>query len=212
MIRLAVVVERKTERQFVDQLLAVHLVGYGVAASARIIGKPGHKGGNVTVDRIASDVRNLATFDAVTTLVDFCGFRQRPTDDIVELERQINLACRNAVNRPLRADRVFAYVQRHEFESLLFSKPAAFDRALTLPAGAEGALQSVRSRFHTPEDINDSPETAPSKLIKQVYSGYSKLLDGILVASEVGLDSMRRECPRFGEWMKRLEALNADLS
>ena len=69
MIRLVIVVEGKTEKEFVDRLLAVHLSGYGVAASARLLGKPRHKGGNVTVERIANDVRNLAAnSDAVTTL------------------------------------------------------------------------------------------------------------------------------------------------
>lgn len=212
MIRLIVVVEGKTEKEFVTNVLAPHLRSYGVVASASILGKPGHKGGNVTIDRIAADVRNmLPNAEALTTLVDFYGFRQRPTNDVGELERQIDSACRDAVNRPLREDRVFAYVQRHEFEALLFSKPGAFERALSLPAGAAGALDCVRSSFNTPEDINDSPMTAPSKRIEQAYPRYNKTLDGILVASEVGLDSMRRECPRFGKWISRMEALGTEV-
>ena len=211
MIRLAIVVEGKTEKEFVDRLLAQHLVSHGVSVGARRIGTPGHKGGSVTVERIARDVRNLVNgFDAVTTLVDFYGFRQRPTDDIDELQRQIDLACRNATNLRLRDDRVFAYVQRHEFEALLFSEPDAFERSIALPTGATRTLRSVRASFATPEDINDNPQTAPSKRIQAAYPPYNKVIDGVLVASQVGLDVMRTECPRFGNWLSRLEALNPD--
>ena len=210
MIRLIIVVEGRTEREFVSSVLAPHLSAYGVLATARVLGKPGHQGGNVAVDRIAADVRNIVSgAEALTTLVDFYGFRRRPTDDIDELEDRINAACRNAIDRPLREDRVFAYVQRHEFEALLFSDPAAFGRALTLPAGAEHVLRSIRSSFETPEDINDSPATAPSKRNEDVYPRYNKTIDGILVAAEVGLDKMRAECPRFRHWLSRLEALGS---
>ena len=208
MIRLAIVVEGKTEKEFVDRLLAVHLSGYGVAASARLLGKPRHKGGNVTVERIANDVRNLAAnSDAVTTLLDFYGFRRRPTDDIDELQQHIDLACRNAVNQQLRDDRVFAYVQRHEFEALLFSEPGAFERSLALPTGAARILQSVRANFHTPEDINDSRETAPSKRLLKAIPGYSKGEYGWLVAESIGLETIRQQCPRFNRWLSRLEQI-----
>ncbi len=208
MIRLVIVVEGKTEKEFVDRLLAVHLSGYGVAASARLLGKPRYKGGSVTVERIARDVRNLVNgFDAVTTLVDFYGFRQRPTDDIDELQRQIDLACRNATNLRLRDDRVFAYVQRHEFEALLFSEPDAFERSIALPTGATRTLRSVRASFATPEDINDSRETAPSKRLLKAIPGYSKGEFGWLVAESIGLETIRQQCPRFNRWLSRLEQI-----
>ena len=101
--------------------------------------------------------------------------------------------------------KVLPYVQRHEFEALLFADVAAF---LSLDADAEsvGRLQGVRSQFDTPEDINDDRDTAPSKRISQVVP-YNKAADGPIVAAEVGLEKMRAACPRFGAWLARLEAL-----
>ena len=211
MIRLAIVVEGRTEEEFVKQLLAAHLAERGVRASARLVGegKRSSRGGNVTVDRVARNMAQLSyNFDAVTTLVDFYGFHLRPTGDMEDLERQIDDAY---YGRPRDAalpnDRVFSYVQRHEFEALLFSDVSAFARVLGIPRNAASALAGVRAQFASPEDINDSPDTAPSKRIRGAIPDYNKVTDGSVVATEVGLDAMRRKCPRFAAWLTRLESL-----
>ena len=131
-------VEGRTEEEFVKQVLSLHLSDHGVSTAPIIIGPPGHRGGRVTVDRIAAHVQRLVpNFDAITTLVDFYGFQDRPTDDIDELQSQIDAACQPVASRPLRPDRVFAYVQRHEFEALLFSDVSAFRAA---PISSEEAI------------------------------------------------------------------------
>ena len=205
-----VLVEGRTEEEFVKQLLITHLREHGVQAAVKVLGPPGRRGGNVTVDRIAADVKRLSSnFQAITTLVDFYGFRRRPTDDVEDLQRRIDRACRDATSRELRDDRVFSYVQRYEFEALLFSDVGAFERSRITPASMAGELESVRQRFGNPEDINDSPETAPSKRIERAIPGYNKVEHGILVATEVGIDAMKRECPRFAQWLTRLESLRS---
>ena len=79
LIRLAIVVEGRTEEEFVKQVLSVHLSDHGVSTAPIIIGPPGHRGGRVTVDRIAAHVQRLVqNFDAITTLVDFYGFPGSP--------------------------------------------------------------------------------------------------------------------------------------
>ena len=62
-------------------------------------------------------------------------------------------------------------------------------------------------QFPTPEDINDNSETAPSKRIVKVISQYEKVVYGSLIAMEIGLDAIRAECPRFSDWLTRLESL-----
>ena len=211
MIRLAIVVEGRTEEEFVKQQLAEHLVEYDVLASARLVGsgQRDRRGGNVTVERVARTMAKVShSHDAVTTLIDFYGFKGRATADVDELERQIADMCRERTHRTLRHDRVFAYVQRHEFEALLFSDVPAFARALDLPRNADSTLKGVRARFASPEDINDSPDTAPSKRILDAIPNYNKVADGSVVALEVGLEAMRGECPRFAAWLARLEVLD----
>ncbi len=209
MIRVGIVVEGRTELEFVRKALANHVVEHGVLVTPVLIGRRGRAGGNVTVERLATDLAALShNHDAVTTLVDFYGFRRRPTDDVEDLEQQIDNAYYGVPHAAaLPNDRVFAYVQRHEFEALLFSDVSAFARVLGIPRNAASALAGVRAQFASPEDINDSPDTAPSKRIRGAFPDYNKVTDGSVVATEVGLDAMRRECPRFAAWLTRLESL-----
>jgi hypothetical protein len=100
--------------------------------------------------------------------------------------------------------RFIPYVVMHEFEGLLFSDPARFANGIGKPALAS-QLQVIRDGFFTPEEINDSPETAPSKRVKQLYASYQKPLMGILAAEEIGLAAIRSECPLFDNWVKQLE-------
>jgi Domain of unknown function (DUF4276) len=68
-------------------------------------------------------------------------------------------------------------------------------------------FQEIREDFPTPEDINDSPISAPSKCVLDIYPSYRKVIDGTLAVSAVGIETMRRECPHFRNWMQRLEKL-----
>lgn len=211
MIRLAIVVEGQTEERFVRQLLTYHLIQYDVLATPKLLGDGSYHGGDVSVERIVDALGRLSgDFDALTTLVDFYGFQRRPTDDAADLERRIDAAYANTQRRRLRSDRVFSYVQRHEFEALLFSDVRAFQRALLASPEAVADLSWARARVATPEDIDDSPDAAPSKRIAHAIPGYRKVVDGARVAAEVGLEAMRRECPRFAAWLTRIELLGSD--
>ncbi len=101
-------------------------------------------------------------------------------------------------------NRFIPFVMIHEFEGLLFSDCAAFSRAIGKPQ-LEPAFQQVRNAFDTPEDINDSPLTAPSKRVKSLIPNYEKPLMGTLAIIEIGLERIRLECPHFSNWLRRLE-------
>jgi len=107
----------------------------------------------------------------------------------------------------LRPDiRLVRYLQLHECEGLLFSDPAAFANGISMPTLAQ-QLEKVRREFQTPEDINDNVDTAPSKRVLGLYSSYRKPLDGTRAAKAVGIETMKRECPHFRDWIERLAAL-----
>ena len=101
--------------------------------------------------------------------------------------------------------RFFPYVVMHEFEGLLFSNPAAFCAGIGRP-DLVAHFQNIRDQFGSPEEINDSPITAPSKRIVAAVPGYQKPLFGTLAALEIGLVDMRSECPLFDAWIGKLEA------
>ena len=211
MIRLAISVEGPTEEEFVKLVLAEHLRAKGVEPQPVLIGKhgKGDNGGNVTVNRLTSDMAKLYwSFDAVTSLVDFYGFRDKADRSVECLERHLLEEVRDRIHRRREWDetKVLPYVQRHEFEGLLFSDVSAFPSVMDIPEECVLWLRRIRSQFSTPEDINDEPETAPSKRIEGTISMYRKRLHGPLIARTMGLDAIREECPRFNRWVERLES------
>ncbi|MBE0437714.1 MAG: DUF4276 family protein, partial [Methylomicrobium sp.] len=101
--------------------------------------------------------------------------------------------------------RFIPYVQMYEFEGLLFSDPEAL--AKSIDYGLAKRLMGIRDEFNTPEDINDSPVTAPSKRLKRLYPQYDKPIHGSLAALEVGLDIIRQQCRLFDGWLTKIENL-----
>jgi hypothetical protein len=104
------------------------------------------------------------------------------------------------------SQRFVPFVVMHEFEGLLFSDCMAFSRAIGRP-DLEGNFQSIRGQFVTPEEIDDSPVTAPSKRIEALEPRYQKPLLGVRAVQEIGLARIREECPHFRAWLSRLETL-----
>jgi hypothetical protein len=102
--------------------------------------------------------------------------------------------------------RFMPFVVMHEFEGLLFSDCPAFCQGIGRP-DLELQFQQIRNDFETPEDINDSPITCPSKRVKNLVPGYEKPLYGTLAALEVGLSRIRTQCPHFDSWLRQLESL-----
>ena len=202
MIRLAISVEGRTEEEFVKNVLADYLLAKGVESQPILLN------GNVTIERLASDIaRLIRSFNYVTSLVDFYGFRGKNTATPQQLEQRIFERVDSKINSPWDQSRVISYVQQYEFEGLLFSNVDAFANAIEASEESIEKLRSIRVKFPTPEDINDNSETAPSKRIVKIISQYQKVLYGSLIAMEIGLDAIRAECPRFSDWLTRLESL-----
>jgi len=103
-------------------------------------------------------------------------------------------------------NRFIPFVMMHEFEGLLFSDCTKFAAAIGRPDLAPD-FQKVRDQFQCPEEINDSPITAPSKRVIDLVPNYQKPLMGTFAALEIGLDGIRRECPFFHSWVTKLENL-----
>ena len=92
----------------------------------------------------------------------------------------------------------------HEFEGILFSKPETF----SLIAGDEivTAVQRIREEFETPEHINNSPETAPSKRLESLIPGYAKIKNGTQLSEAIGIYTIMEQCPHFKNWIQDLAA------
>lgn len=202
MTRVAISVEGPTEEAFVKRLLVGYLEEKGIFV------QPFPLHGNITVQRLALDMANFFwSFDFVTSLVDFYGFRDKGEKTIEELEENISETIDKRIGRSWDQSRIFPYIQQYEFEGLLFSNVDGFRLVPKVDGECLTRLGQVRQQFKTPEDINDNSTTAPSKRIKALIPRYNKVLHGPLVAEETGLDRIRNECPRFNEWLSHLESL-----
>lgn len=211
MIRVCIVCEGQTEVEFVKSCLAPYLLHSQVLAFPSLLQAPSgnHRGGRVTVERLVKFMSHqYRQSDRITTLVDFYGFQDRDGRSRTQLEADIR---RGVAGSTTGYDPRFVlpYVQMYEFEGLLFTDPAAFEWAEDgWSDEVNQALTAVAQAFATPEDINDSPETAPSRRILHIFPDgtYSKTEHGPLIAESIGVDAIRARCPAFSEWVGKLQA------
>jgi hypothetical protein len=228
MARLLIHVEGQTEESFVNEILRNHLVSKGYhSVDARIIGNARlreRRGGIRSWLSARKDIINHLREDQdciATTMVDYYGLPQTAPGEwpgrvrskgmrtIEEKAHCVEDAVRDdlaaEMGNRFGSDRFVPFVVMHEFEGLLFSDCAAFSRGIGR-SDLESSLREIREAFATPEEINDSPITAPSKRIELLVPGYQKPLLGVLAVLEIGLARIRDECPHFNGWLAELES------
>jgi hypothetical protein len=220
MTRVHVICEGQTEVNFINELLIPHFSVQNIFLNARKIGKANHKGGNVNFDRVLTDVRNSLKEDTTsycTTFFDFYGLSSKfvglsEAKQKLSIDDKFNTMC-NALNNALTIEigdnymrRFIPYIQLYEFEGLLFSHPKRFAEGIYQPK-LEIDFEQIRRQFVSPEEINDSVETAPSKRIKNLYPFYEKPTHSVLAALEIGLPTIREKCRLFDGWIISLENL-----
>ncbi len=230
MPRLLIHVEGQTEETFVQNVLRDHLVqaGYG-SVSARLVGNPrlrSRRGGIRSWQSTRNDIVRHLKQDAgavATTLVDYYGMPADWPGRAIAPGKRMTLEKAECVEAALHEEicrelgqrfdprRFVPMVMMHEFEALLFSDPDRFEQGIG-KSGLSEQMYAIRREFETPEDINDSSVTAPSKRIIRLFPRYEKVLFGVIAAFEIGLGSMRQECPHFHEWLQKLEALPKECS
>lgn len=218
----------QTEEYFVNEVLRSHLESIGYeTVSARIIGNARlrrRRGGIRPWPSVRKDIINHLREDVgciATTMVDYYGlpqFGEGAWPGRAEASRLMAGQKADCVETALRKDlanemggdyderRFLPFVVMHEFEGLLFSDCTAFSRGIDRP-DLEPRFRQIRDQFETPEDINDSPVTAPSKRVTDLVEKYDKPLFGTLAILEIGLTRIRSECPHFDGWMNNLESL-----
>ena len=226
MTRLLVHVEGPTEEAFVNEVLSHHLYERGfTSVSARIVGNARERtrrGGIVSweiarqgiLSRLIEDSNRISTtmVDYYAMPLDWPGRADRfaqaaSSAQIAENIEQALLAdiCAN-MDRNFNPNRFVPYVMMYEFEAMLFSDCDSFGHSIGR-SGLIADLQAIRDDFDTPEEIDDYPDTAPSRRIESLMPAYQKPTMGVQAAQNIGLEAIRRECPHFADWLDRLEHL-----
>jgi hypothetical protein len=222
-IRLYVLVEGDTEEGFVKRVLGPHLDAREVFTTPIIVSTSRdhagrkHKGGGywkdwrkdlerLTRSQPGPEVRFSTLFDLYGLPGDFPQLDDHR--DVVDTTRRAELLER-AMAEVVDDRRLIPYLQRHEFEVLVLAGLDALEDLLDAEEDRNG-LSALRVEVQgvCPEDVDDGPDTAPSKRLRAHIPSYQKPIHGPLVVEHEGLDALREKCPRFGDWLARLESLD----
>jgi len=208
-MRLYILCEGSTEERFVKEILAPYLINCNIFAT------PINLGGVSRYSKIRTELEILSKSDPTAFVTSMLDYYKLPSDtpgksttgDIYKIANEIEIA----VNANLGEQRnLLVNLIIHEFEGLLFSDVSAFNGEAKANDKALLELAQIKNEFPTPEHINDSEMTAPSKRIKKILPEYSKTLNGIPIAKRIGIDKIAEECQHFKAWLKNIQALGQE--
>ena len=215
-------VEGPTEKIFIASMLVPYLAEIGVYMTPIIISKAGQKGGDVRFARVKNDIelhlkQRQNTY--LTLFIDYYGIRgdwpglneARQQNTASKKAAKINGATKEQVENLFGqhgANRRFIpYVSMHEFEALLFSEPKKLAEHLQV---SQKEIDRILAQCGEPEDIDDSPQTAPSKRLENLSDKFKKTSTGIAIVNSIGLPKIRKKCPVFDNWLTTIENLTED--
>ena len=215
MKRVYLLVEGQSEEAFVRELLVPHYLRSGLYLTPIIVNtSPGHKGGVVSYAKIKPQLQRLCRQDPdayVSTMFDLYALPQdfpgktAATYPANGSGHQKAMFLEVQLAQDIGLDNFIPNLMVHEFEALLFVQLEKFAEW----TDTQSVVTRLRAnaRGYAPEDINDDPQTAPSKRILSAMPSYQKTIHGPLITCEVGLDALRAACPHFHGWLQKLEVL-----
>lgn len=216
MTRIYILVEGQTEEAFLRELLVPHFAHKGYYLTPIIVStSPGYKGGVVSYAKIKPQIMRLCLrdknayvstmFDLYALPPDFPSKSSLTYPKTASGQQKVHFL-ENQLSKDINQPNFISYLMLHEYEALLFTQPSAFsqwsDNVVLIKK-----LQQALLHAGSPENINDGPQTAPSKRILALMPEYQKTFHGPLIACDIGLDAIRNACPHFNEWLQKIEQL-----
>lgn len=212
MKKLFIIVEGQTELEFVKQVLIPYFQTfdmYEVIPYCVRTSKTG-KGGIINYIHIKNDIQKVLNDKSknviLTTFIDF--FRIPTNFPYYDMAIQ-EISSINKVDKleeffgqDINDKRFIPYIQLHEFEALLFSSNRGFEKYEEEKIYFK--TKEIIESFKNPEDINSSPQTSPSKRLLAINPKYNKVIDGNIIALEIGIQTILKKCPRFNFWLNNL--------
>ena len=224
-VNIFIVVEGSTEQTFVRDVLAPQMAHKGIFLYPALIGKPGHKGGDIRFDKAKIDIGNFLKQRPDTymsTMFDYFRIdsqwpgraevlRQLQSGTTLTASHKAEIleaATRSEIVKAFPGcdveNRFVPYIEMHEFEALLFSDADI----LAEKTGIEvSLLREIIETYDNPEEINDDPANAPGKRLESLKKGYRKVAMGKTISEAIGIQVIRRQCPHFNDWLAKLELL-----
>jgi hypothetical protein len=220
-----IIVEGSCEESFVNSVLMKHFAQMNKFISARKIktgwdklnNKPA-KGGLLKYSKFRNDVLRWIESDRgkgntfYTSFIDLYAFPKdsespytKQIQGITDPYKKIN-SLEAAIYQNINHKNFIPYVQLHEFETFLLADP---DKLLSMYPDEQNGIDRLKRDIgnKNPEEINESPQNAPSKRIIRYLPDYEwqKAQVGPLVAEDIAVTKLRERCPHFDDWIIRLE-------
>lgn len=219
MKRLLILVEGPTEERFVNLVLSDRLLARSIIAIPRILltkrvdSGPNFKGGVTNWNQIKRDLQNLlrdTNAAGITTLIDYYGLPKdvpgRNTRKGSPIARVTHVE--KAIADHFNDRRLRPFLMLHEFEAMLFTDIKKWEHRFDDAAAIARLKNDVADLV--PEEINEGPQTAPSKRILRRLPDYEKPFHGPDALRDIGLDAIRDACPHFAAWLTWSESLAVD--
>ncbi len=218
--RVIIVVEGDTEEEFVRSSIAPHFLNLGIfdVRGIKIRTSSRQKGGIGSYLKFRNNVEQLINQEKDTVVSSLLDYFRLPSSfpKYVEAAAFSNSSekvsfLEEAMAEDIGNPRFIPYIQLHEFEALLFTDLRGFEYCGFSHVQLK-QITSIISNHKNPEDINNDPETAPSKRLLKIFPGYSKVLHGNIIVQVNGFPLLLKSCPRFNYWIQKLIEKAKDVS
>lgn len=207
--------EGQTEEAFINEVLAPYFANLMIfikpiiCTTKRTTSKK-YKGGVRDYNKIKNELTILCKQhknEMITTMFDYYAMPSNTPNincNEVDVYKRMELI-EEAINNDIGQPNCFFNFMLHEFEGLLFSSPDAFIE-ITDEQTVE-IIRKMRDEAISPEHINNSPETAPSKRLEALIPNYAKVKNGALISKNIGIDTLLKECKHFAEWVEKIKKI-----
>lgn len=201
-----VLCEGQSEESFIKRVLSPYLIYHGIYVNPVILGGVSHYAG------IRRELKRLGKNSSgnLTTMLDYYKLPQdfpgvatcnetEPCKIAAYIEDEVYKDLKNEIS----SITFFPYIQMHEYESLLFSDVSQFRNCQGMSKTMVNMLEKQVMEFESPEHVNNSEQTAPSKRILSIYPAYQKVSDGTMIAENIGIEKIMGKCLHFAEWVRK---------
>lgn len=215
MKRLMIIVEGDSELEFVNRVLRPYLNTFEIY-NVDCFKIKHSKGGLTKYSHLKKDILNTIyeTDIIVTTLIDFYALPSdfpKYNESLAILNKSGRLdfleeSIKEEIERTQNKTFVnlIPYIQLHEFEAFIFSSIIGIQSLFEESEANMPELRNIIRTYENPEEINDHPDTAPSKRLVKNIKGYNKIVDGVSIIEEIGLETIIEKCPRFRMWINKV--------
>lgn len=210
MERIVFIVEGDCEVYFVKNKIIPYLYNFWKSRNPLVMNpqkittnrRLNRKGGIVSFEYLKNEIGRIrAQGDPwITTFLDFfrlpADFPSFSTDSSA-IER-----IESSLFSEIAYERLIPYIQKHEFEALMFAGTDAFLN-INLTDKQFKAISRISDGFPNVEDINGGQKTAPSKRLEYIFD-YKKTLHSQLVLNDIEIETIMERSPRFKDWIESL--------